>query len=84
MWVSLISAKLEVAQFIKDYCAMVKTQFNMLKFLSDNGLECLCLKRFYADNDILHETSCVDTPHKNFGLNENTDTQCGTCFTFSR
>lgn len=46
---------------------MVKTQFNkQVKILrSDNGSEFTCLTRFYADNGILHQTSCVETPQQN-------------------
>ena len=46
---------------------MVKTQFHkQVKVLrSDNGQEFLCLKDFYAQHGMLHQTSCVDTPQQN-------------------
>lgn len=66
-WVYLMVGKYEVGQLIKNFCAMVTTQFNKhVKVLrSDNGQEFLCLKEFFAEMGILHQTSCVDTPQQN-------------------
>ena len=66
-WVYLMLGKYEVGQLIKDFVAMVKTQFHkQVKVLrSDNGQEFLCLKDFYAQHGMLHQTSCVDTPQQN-------------------
>lgn len=45
---------------------MVNTKFNTkikcIRF--DNGNEFLS-KDFYSENEILHQTSCVATPHQN-------------------
>nr|KYP75382.1 Retrovirus-related Pol polyprotein from transposon TNT 1-94 [Cajanus cajan] len=62
-----MTVKFEVPQLIKDFCRMVQTQFNKhVKILqSDNGKEFTCLHRFYANNGIIHQTSCVNTPQQN-------------------
>ncbi|GAA0153319.1 transmembrane signal receptor [Lithospermum erythrorhizon] len=46
---------------------MVKTQFHRcVKILrSDNGQEFLCLKNFYDETGLLHQTSCVGTAQQN-------------------
>lgn len=46
---------------------MTKRQFNKDEKVvrSDNGTEFTCLKSYFADNGILHETSCVGTPQQN-------------------
>ena len=61
--------KSEASQLVKDFCAMVNTQFeakvNIIR--SDNGSEFISgpTKKFYAEKGILHQTSCVDTPQQN-------------------
>ena len=68
-WVYLMNDKGEASKLIMNFCVMVKTQFNMhVKVIrSDNGKEFTStpMKKFYADNGIIHETSCVDTPQQN-------------------
>ena len=32
---------------------------------SDNGTEFMCLKKYFAEHGILHQTSCVGTPQQN-------------------
>jgi len=54
---------------MKDFCAMVRTQFKtkVSTIRSDNGSEFVSgpMKRFYGEQGIVHETSCVDTPQQN-------------------
>lgn len=33
--------------------------------MSDNGNEFVCLREYFGDHDILHQTSCVGTPQQN-------------------
>lgn len=46
---------------------MVHRQFsqNVQKVRSDNGTELMCLSKYFTENGILHNTSCVATPQKN-------------------
>ncbi|CAA7053996.1 unnamed protein product [Microthlaspi erraticum] len=46
---------------------MVHRQFGkMVKQLrSDNGTEFLCLSKYFTENGMLHQTSCVATPQPN-------------------
>jgi hypothetical protein len=65
-WLYFMKFKSETASIIKSFVSMAKTQFNKLVkcIRSDNGTEFL-LKEFYADNGIIHQTSCVGTPQQN-------------------
>lgn len=69
VWVYLMKEKSEVAELMKIFCQMVKTQFGKcVKIIqSDNGIELLsgAMKHYYADNEILFQTSNVDTPQQN-------------------
>lgn len=59
--------KYEAAKLIREFCAMVKTQFQRkLKMVrSDNGQEFLSLGSFFAQKGIMHQTSCVDKAQQN-------------------
>jgi hypothetical protein len=65
-WIYLLKLKSEASTYIKHFCSMVKTQFetNIKCIRSDNGTEFL-LKKFYLENGIIHQTSCVSTPQQN-------------------
>lgn len=69
VWIYLLVAKSEVCDFLVRFYKMALTQFGRkIKILrSDNGTEFTSsrAKQFYADNGILHQTSCVDTPQQN-------------------
>ncbi|KAJ4796184.1 Retroelement pol polyprotein-like [Rhynchospora pubera] len=69
VWVYLIAEKSEVASLIQSFCKMVQTQFcrHVKCVRSDNGAEFKSglVSKFYAENGILHQTSCVRTPQQN-------------------
>ncbi|KAJ4812357.1 Retroelement pol polyprotein-like [Rhynchospora pubera] len=69
VWVYLIAEKSEVANSIQSFCKMVRTQFcRTVKCVrSDNGAEFKSglMSKFYVENGILHQTSCVRTPQQN-------------------
>ena len=69
VWVYLMKAKSEASQFIKDFCAMVQTQFDtkVKTIRSDNGSEFVStpMKKFYGEQGIIHETSCIENPQQN-------------------
>lgn len=81
VWVFLMIAKSEVGRLIKDFCSMVQTQFSkQVKILrSDDGQEFTCLSHFYAENGILHQTSCVDTPPTEWSGRNKTPTYSKCC-----
>lgn len=59
--------KTRVSQQFKDFLLMTERQFSKkVKTLrSDNGTEFMCLTRFFKEQGIIHETSCVHTPQQN-------------------
>ena len=67
VWTYLMSAKSEVSQLIRNFCAMTERQFGkpVKLFRTDNGTEFMCLSSYFLEHGILHETSCVDTPQQN-------------------
>lgn len=67
MWLYLLPEKTLVAQQLKDFMAMVERQYSKkIKTLrSDNGTEFMCLTRYFNEQGIRHETSCVSTPQQN-------------------
>ena len=69
VWVYLMREKSEASQIVKDFCAMVQTQFKtkVRTIRSDNGSEFVSgpMKNFYGEQEIIHETSSVDTPQQN-------------------
>ena len=67
MWIYLLPSKQEAPTHRKNFIALVQRQFSIqVKTIrSDNGSEFVCLSRFFAEHDIIHETSCVGTPQQN-------------------
>jgi len=69
VWVYLMRIKGEASMLLQNFVSMVKTQFSrdVEIIRSDNGLEFLSapMKQFYATKEILHQTSCTDTPQQN-------------------
>ncbi|CAA7012886.1 unnamed protein product [Microthlaspi erraticum] len=67
VWIYHLREKGEVANTIEKFCAMVDRQFDKkIRIVrSDNGLEFMCLKHFFAKEGMLHQTSCVYTPQQN-------------------
>ena len=68
-WVYLMKHKSEVFKCFRDFCALVKNQFNtQVKMIrTDNGTEYVNkeFSDFLSENGILHQTSCPDTPPQN-------------------
>lgn len=67
VWVYLLKDKTSVSRHLQDFVALIQTQFSkkIKTIRSDNGTEFLCLSRFFQENGIQHETSCVYTPQQN-------------------
>lgn len=65
-WVYLMKDKTETSEILIDFHNMVKTQFNkrIKRVRSDNGTEFLnsILRKYFNQEGIMHETSCVATP----------------------
>lgn len=68
-WLYLMKHKNEVLDCFKDFCALVKNQYNThVKIIrSDNGTEYVNteFRSFLSKEGILHQTSCPDTPPQN-------------------
>ena len=49
------------------FCTYAETQFNLSvqTVRSDNGMEFMCLREYFQDKGIIHQTSCVYTPQQN-------------------
>ena len=67
VWMILLLEKSEAPNALKTFCAFVTRQFqkHIKTIRSDNGPEFLCLRKFFADEGIVHQTSCVETPQQN-------------------
>lgn len=67
VWVYLLSSKQNAPKHLKEFVALVERQFpTQVKTLrSDNGSEFICLREFFSEKCIIHETSCVGTPQQN-------------------
>ena len=67
VWVYLLQDKTSVSRHLKEFLALVHTQFSkkVKTIRSDNGTEFVCLSRYFQENGIQHETSCVYTPQQN-------------------
>ena len=67
VWTHLLLAKLEVRNVIQRFCAYTEKQFGqpVQMVRSDNGTEFMCLRGFFQDKGIIHQTSCVNTPQQN-------------------
>ena len=60
----LLKEKIEVLVTLKKNFTLIKRQYNKcVKMVrSDNGTEFMCLKQYFMQQGILHQTSCVGTP----------------------
>ena len=67
VWIYLLNGKIEVGSVLKKFMAMIQRQFHKdVKIVrSDNGREFMCLKEYFDDIGIVHQTSCVGTPQQN-------------------
>jgi hypothetical protein len=67
VWVYLLVSKSEVAAKMKEFIALVSTQFRrpVRCVRADNGTEFLPLKPYFAEKGIRFETSTVYTPQQN-------------------
>ena len=67
VWIYLLLEKSEVRTVLPNFCALVQRQFNKaVKIVrSDNGSEFMCLSRYFSENGIIHQTSCVARPQQN-------------------
>jgi len=69
IWVFLLNDKTKTDNRLVDFCSMMKTQFggHVQTLRSDNGKEFTNkpLQTYFRENEILHETSCVNTPQQN-------------------
>ena len=63
----MLLAKSEVKNVLQRFCAYAEKQFSQVVKVvrSDNGMEFMCLRKYFQDNRILHQTSCVNTPQQN-------------------
>ena len=65
----LMKEKSEVGHYVKTFVSMINTQFDKcVKVIrTDNRLEfkSRAMKKFYAEKDIIHQTSCMKTPQQN-------------------
>lgn len=69
-WTHLMGSKSNAFPLIKAFIAMIKTQFQSMvqTIRSDNAFELgssSCGSNFFAENGILHQTSCSHTPQQN-------------------
>ena len=68
-WVFLLKHKSEVSSVFIQFISMIKNQFgvNIKRIRSDNARDYfnLVLKSFCQKEEIIHESSCVNTPQQN-------------------
>lgn len=64
VWIYLLNRKNDVASVLKNFIVMINRQFekNVKVIRSANGTEFTCLKGYFAEYGILHQTSWVGTP----------------------
>ena len=67
VWLYLLPDKTNVAQQLRNFLSMVTRHFSkkVKTIRSDNGTEFMCMSRFFQEQGIIHETSCVHTPQQN-------------------
>ena len=67
LWIYLLPDKTSAPTQLKNFIALVERQFNkqVKTIRSDNGSEFICLRTFFQEKGIIHETSCVGTPQQN-------------------
>ena len=63
----LLNRKDEVACVLKNFIVIVRRKFEkyMKIVRSDNGIEFMCLTKYFVEHGILHQTSCVGMPQQN-------------------
>ncbi|KAG7577529.1 Integrase catalytic core [Arabidopsis thaliana x Arabidopsis arenosa] len=67
VWLYLLPSKQTAPMHLKNFISLVERQFStkIKTIRSDNGTEFVCLSSFFAEQGIIHETSCVGTPQQN-------------------
>lgn len=67
LWTHLLIEKSSVSVVLKNFFAWVNRQFGkQVKCIrTDNGTEFMCMRSYFSENGITHQTSCVDTPQQN-------------------
>ncbi|KAL1191225.1 Retrovirus-related Pol polyprotein from transposon RE2 [Cardamine amara subsp. amara] len=67
LWLYLLPNKTTAPTRLKDFIALVERQFEkkVKTIRSDNGSEFICLRNYFQQTGIIHETSCVGTPQQN-------------------
>ena len=68
-WIFLLKHKCDVSTILPNFCSMIKTQFgvNVKRFRSDNAKDYFnqVLTPYFQREEIIHESSCVNTPQQN-------------------
>lgn len=68
-WLYLLRSKKQYIDFLRQFYTYVETQFNSkIQIIRTDNAKELCdgdAKFFYSQHDILHQTSCRDTPQQN-------------------
>jgi len=67
VWLYLLADKTEAPVHLQNFFALTERQFHrkVKTVRSDNGTEFMCLTKFFRENGIAHERSCVSTPEQN-------------------
>lgn len=67
VWICLLNIKDEVTCVLKTFIVMVIQQFDkdVNIVMSDNSTEFMCVKEYFIEYRILHQTSYVRTPQQN-------------------
>jgi len=67
VWLYLLADKAMAPMQIRNFITMIERQFSqkVKRIRSDNGTEFTCLTRYFQEQGIIHETSCVNTPQQN-------------------
>ena len=67
VWIHLLLEKSEVKTVLPNFISLASRQFGrkVKTVRSDNGTEFMCLSRYFAEQGILHQTSCVNSPQQN-------------------
>lgn len=64
---SFAVGEIQLKIVLPNFCSFAQRQFGrpVQVVRSDNGTEFLCLSKYFAENGIVHHTSCVATPQQN-------------------
>ena len=67
VWIYLLRDKKEAPQMLINFFTLVERQYQkwVKAVRSDNGTEFLCLKQYFQQHGIIHQTSCTGTPQQN-------------------